>query len=590
MNARGSGGWPAGQRSGPPFAPSRQDLKKAEKALARASELAGLGRPGEAEPICRQVLAAMPRLAAAHFVAGEIEDARTRPERAVECYRRATALDPSYFPAWLNLGVCLRGLGDIEGAVAAYERAIKIDPRSAQAYNNLASAYVSANEFDKAIVNFERALKLRPGSLEIRRGLAQVYRRVERIPQAIEMVRSALEIDDADSGLWEILGSCLQIQGQFDEAEAAFVHALELDPQHADAHFNLAMMKRSRDDEGEALASIEALLSGDPEVPKNEVGLHFAAARLHERQGNFDAAFDHYLTANSLRAEKAEFAQEGTRNLFDAIIATFTPELFEKTRYEAASDSDKPVFIVGMPRSGTTLTEQIVASHPDVGAAGELMTLRNLMNTKSRIDPARGLFILPDEEEAARIVGTYLGALTEGRASAVRITDKLPFNFLSLGMIHLLFPNAKIIHCRREPIDTCLSCFCQNFRDNLSFTLKLDSLGYYYGLYDRLMRHWKSVLPHPILDVDYERVTGEPEAAIREIIAFCGLPWDEACLAPHETRRSVRTASIWQVRQPIYRSSVAKWRQFDRHLGPLKAALGDLFEDPEEAAGTQHSS
>jgi Tfp pilus assembly protein PilF len=577
MNARRGPGRQPAPKSGPVFAPGSQDLRRIEQALARASELAGRGRAAEADALCRPVLAAMPRLAAAHFVAGEIAEARKKPEVAIECYSKATRLDPDYFPGWLNLGVCLRDQGDYKGAVAAYAEAIRIDPRSAQAYSNLASVLVSANEFGKAIEYFERALKLRPGSVEIREGLARLYLRMDKVPQALDLVLAALELDESDAGIWEVYGTCLQVEGQFGEAEEKFQRALQLDPQCVGAHAGLATMKRPPDVEAEGLKSIESLLASDP-APTGAAGLNFAAARLYERRGDYDAAFNHFLKGNTLRAEAAPFSEEGMREQFEVLIATFTRELFERSAYQPSS-SPVPIFIVGMPRSGTTLTEQIVASHPDVAAAGELKTFGDLLRPKARIDTKNARFVLPTDAEATRIIDGYLAVLTEGRSGALRVTDKMPFNFLNLGMIQILFPEARIIHCRRNPMDTCLSCFCQNFVDKLEYTMRLDTLGYFYRLYDTLMQHWRAVLPNPILDVDYERLTAEPDEAIREIVDFCGLPWNDSCLTPHEFRRLVRTASVWQVRQPIYRTSVAKWKRYETHLGPLKQALGDLFVD-----------
>lgn len=283
------------------------------------------------------------------------------------------------------------------------------------------------------------------------------------------------------------------------------------------------------------------------------------------------------------------FSQSRAVKEFAALKEAFTPEVFKQHSCRA-SPSSVPVFIVGMPRSGTTLTEQIIASHPDAAGAGELKAFADLLNLHATIDADMGRVTLPSDAGAGRIVEGYLAALTEEREDALRVTDKMPFNFLNLGMIQLLFPNATIIHCRRDPMDICLSCFCQNFTDGMAFSLRLETLGFYYRLYDDLMRHWRAVLPNPILEVDYERVTGQPEEVIRQIIDFCGLPWDDSCLAPHETRRQVNTASIWQVRQPIYRSSVAKWKKYERHLGPLKAALGDLFVDMDVPGPERHSS
>ena len=555
-----------------------QNMSQVEQALAQASRLAKQGKTADAERICRQVLVAMPRFAPAYFVAGEIAEARKSLDAAIDNYRKATALQPDYFPAWLNLGACLRDQGDHEAAIAAYEQAIRIDRRSAQAYNNLASAYVTIEQFDNAIANFERALKLRPNSVDIRRNLASLYMRTARNQKAIELARSSLALDENDARSWAILGRCLQIEGKFEEAEATLLRALDIDPVNSAALYDLTTMKRDPTEELAALEAIEATLADVNRRPEAPAGLHFAVARLHERHKNYDAAFSHYVQGNAIRSDHVQFTEAGAAKLFDATIATFTPDFFESVRI-AGNPTTQPIFIVGMPRSGTTLTEQIIARHPDAAAAGELMTLRELLQPPRRVDVDRNRYLFPDEAETASISEIYLEALREGRASALRITDKLPFNFLNLGFIKVAFPQAKVIHCRRDPMDTCLSCFCQSFHDDLAFSFNLENLGAYYRLYSRLMRHWKAVLPNPILEVDYERVIENPETAIRAIIEYCELPWNDACLAPHEGERDVRTASVWQVRQPIYRSSVAKWKRYEKHLQPLKDALGDLYSE-----------
>jgi hypothetical protein len=256
-------------------------------------------------------------------------------------------------------------------------------------------------------------------------------------------------------------------------------------------------------------------------------------------------------------------------------MGAFTPAFFAERRGVFGSPSDVPVFIVGMQRSGTTLTEQIAASHPQVYGAGELEHIRRIAGMIKIGRPESTVRQLTSADSLA-LAGDYLRKVREIGGDALRIVDKMPHNFQYLGLIAILFPKARIIHCTRDPMDNCVSCFTQSFTGHHGYNTDLRQLGLYYREYRRLMDHWRRVLPIPMLEIDYEEMVADQETQSRRLIDFLGLDWDPACLNFHETDRSVQTASRWQVRQPIYKTSVKRWKDYEKHLGPLKKALGEL--------------
>ena len=311
-------------------------------------------------------------------------------------------------------------------------------------------------------------------------------------------------------------------------------------------------------------------------MSKHESSLRYAASELLDKLGRYDEAFAQATGANVLRRPPYDPAIH--QQTFDRLIAYFTRERITALP-RAEHRSQKPVFIVGMPRSGTSLVEQILASHPSIHGAGELDfinrvfagTLSMLSATANDYPACLDRLTVDIANGMAEIYLRPLIALDPG---AERITDKLPLNFLHLGLIALLLPDAHVIHCRRDPLDTCLSCYMTEFALANDFKYDLTHAGLFYRLYERLMEHWKSVLDIPILDVDYEQMIAEPEVQSRRLIEFVGLPWDEQCLRFHESKRAVITASTQQVREPIYNSSVQRWRHYEKFLGPLKTALG----------------
>jgi hypothetical protein len=303
--------------------------------------------------------------------------------------------------------------------------------------------------------------------------------------------------------------------------------------------------------------------------------LHFHLGHLYDRTGEYDRAFSHFRQGNNL--VQSPYDSDEHHRLVSSLIRAYDPASLA-THPRATLPTEQPIFIVGMPRSGTTLVEQILTSHPRVYGAGELDDLSQiaaaLPRTLGSAEPYPRCLDTLTQAQVDALAQQHLAKLAALSGNAPRVTDKMPLNFLNLGLIALLFPHARVIHCTRDPLDTCLSCYFCNFAGNLPYTYDLAHLGQFYKEYTRLMRHWKKVLPVRMREVSYEQLVADPEAQMRALVAFCGLDWDGNCLEFHNTERAVMTASDVQVRRPIYNSSVGLWRRYEKHLAPLLEALG----------------
>jgi tetratricopeptide (TPR) repeat protein len=457
--------------------------------------------------------------------------------------RKALASEPHNPQLYLRLGFVLVDLGRIDEASAALEQALALEPKSHDAINLLGRIAFMRGALDAALAHYRRAIELKP--------------------------------DSAD--LYNSMGHVFHALGRFNEASHAYLNALTFDPNNTRVHLNLADTKTftKGDPHLQAMQALEC----DASIPESErMYLYFALGKAFADLNDHARAFEYLLQGNALKREQITYDEMTTLALFERTRALFTPALIKK-KARHGDRSHLPVFIVGMPRSGTSLVEQILASHPRVFGAGELTTLEDVI-CKQRA--SRSLLPYPDcipTLDAASI--TQIGAryLAEMRrlapTDAARVTNKMPSNYLFLGLIHMALPNARIIHIARDPVDTCISCFSKLFAMGQNYTYDLAELGRYYRGYQKLMAHWHHALPPGrILDVCYEDVVADLEGQARRIIAHCGLDWDERCLAFHQTVRPVRTASAMQVRRPIYAKSIKRQRAYEPFLVPLLAALG----------------
>ncbi|HTU26515.1 MAG TPA: tetratricopeptide repeat protein [Pirellulales bacterium] len=534
------------------------------------------GRLAAAATRFQQAIALRPEFPEAYNNLGNVLKAQGHFDAAVAQFERAVALRPSFLPALINLGSILWQQGKLEPARVRFEQAIALEPSYAEAHHNLGNVLRDQGRLDAAAAAFERAIALKPSLFQAHNNLGSIRRQQGDMAAAAAAFRSALAENSRYPEAYNNLAKLLYEQGNQAEAAALYDQALAVRPDHAESHYNRAHIKTFRPGDPD-LAALESLAADPTRLPPGKMLFaHFALGKALDDVGEHARAFEQWLTANALKRREVQY-DEARQQLNCRWIA----ELFDRRlldRFAGQGDpSPLPIFVLGMPRSGSTLVEQILASHPQVQAAGELPNLDRLVH--SLTDAAGrpidfGTWIESLDAEALRNLGrAYLDSLPRAAAGKTRIVDKNPSNFLRIGLIRLILPEAKIIHTVRDPVDTCLSCFGRLFAD-VPYSYDLGELGRYYRTYHELMAHWRAVLPAGVmLDVAYEDVVDDLAGQARRLIEFVGLPWDDRCLSFHETSRPIATASTLEVRRPVYRTSLARWRRYEKFLGPLLAEL-----------------
>jgi tetratricopeptide (TPR) repeat protein len=508
----------------------RSDYFEAHRDLA--TTCIALGRFPRAFSHCRQALRLNPKAQDAWLVLGRIfSDGRNEV-----AWEQAARLEAGLVDAWLAsatricasqaTGTC----GEPDEPLATSGTAVF------EMCTGLALVLLYRGRLDEALWACEQALRLRPGDPVVLAGQAGILERQGKVEEAYQRVRVVLDQGTVNLGAAEVYTRICRQAGDCDEAIAVCRWLL--------GRTGLSKGKRQL--------------------------LHFALGKLYDKLGAYDDAFREYERANGL----SDFAFNPGRRAerVDALIAGFAPESLERMPRPSLR-SERPVFIVGMPRSGTSLVEQILASHPRVFGAGELNDINELVRSlPASVYPGRMAAI--GQGTVDELAGRYLDRLASLADDAWRVTDKMPANFQNLGFIAVLLPGARVIHCMREPLDTCLSIYFQNFGTAHPYASDLGNIGAFYRQYERLMAHWREVLDIPIFEVSYRELVLDQERVSRELIDFCGLEWDARCLRFHQTARAVATASYDQVRRPIYQSSLQRWMNYERYIGPLKEALG----------------
>ncbi|MER8764608.1 MULTISPECIES: sulfotransferase [unclassified Mesorhizobium] len=500
-----------------------------------------------------------------------------RLAEAKELCRRVLERTPNHPLASYIMGTLFIGLDD-EMALRYLARAVGEEPQNPFYHLSLGEVYLKVSEYSPAIRHIQQALKLKPDLLEALCALGRAYVEFDKADMAVPVYEKALKINRDHPRVRTGLASALTGLGRVDEAEVYLKEAIERRIAMPAAYNELVHTRKFTEEPAELKSILREL--GYPKLdPESAMRLHHAAGKVLNDLGRYEDAIDHFKKGKQAAGYK--FDLEAYRRWVDSTIELFNPDMVAASAGHG-SPSEVPVFVLGMPRSGTTLTEQICASHPDVHGAGELKKLRRAANATGvtrHSARALGQSIVPINPDLSKILAEeHLSYLRERSPTARRIVDKMPRNFELIGLIGLLFPNARIIHCRRDAIDNCLSCFFQNFSKGHSYIADLQTLGLFYREYDRLMRHWDKVFPGRIFENRYETLVADQEAQSRRLIDYLGLPWDDACLRFFDKQGSVNTASRWQVRQPIYRSSVKRWKNYEGKIQPLIDALGDLAE------------
>lgn len=524
-----------------------------------------------------QALKQSPNSALLHFDLAQAYHKLQKDKQAIHALKRALELKNDFVEALELLASLHRSTHHYPEAIVCYQRLIELCPKEARFFRLLANTFLQAERGQAAVPFYERSLELDPSHPVALRELAVALREEHAYERAIEVAKQAIDADPTNAEAYNNLGGMLNEAGQFEEAQKMFQKALEKRPTFGLAWSNFADSKRFKQDDRDVLPRIEALFNAHGATAEDRCCAHFALGKIYSDLKEWGQAFEHYRQGNEEIPSDFDMAAHVAR--VDALIKTFTPELFDALK-PCGSESALPVFIVGMPRSGTSLLEQILASHSQAEGAGELTDMSALAsqlhlvvgNIDSNSYP-QCIYTLT-AEQAKRQCTTYLKRLRRYAPKAQRISDKMPSNFLHLGLMAILFPKAQFIHCCRDPMAVALSCYCKNFsRLGLGYTKDLRTLAQYYIQYQRLMEHWKNVLPVPLLELHYEALIERPEDETRKILEACGLSWEETCMDFHKNRRVVQTASKWEVRQPLYTSAVARWKHFEQQLKPFAESI-----------------
>jgi len=489
---------------------------------------------------------------------------------ALREYEEVLRLDPDCAEAHSNRGSVLLALGDSDAAIAAHEAALSLDPDLVAGYCNLGAARLQRGEFAVAVEAYQTAVHLAPVDPQACNDLGCALRNLGKHEAAIRAFQQALELEPQYPEALTNVGNALQELGRFTEAVTAYRRALAIRPDDPAIHAYLAEAKTFVPGDNDFEHMLR--LAQDRHLPQAAQGqLEFALAKACEDMGTFDEAYSHLAEANAAMRSSFDYDVSRDERLMIRIADVFNKRMVKRIDgYGTASD--RPIFIVGMPRSGTSLLEQILSSHPDVFGAGELPDFQRAVLEMVIGKYPDGLADISPRKIAA-LAERYIDVLSERNSSAPRITDKLPANFLYVGLIYAAFPQAHVIHCVRDPLDTCLSCYRKAFASAHGFAYDLEELGRYYRAYAGLMTHWQRLYPGRLFELRYETLVSEAEPTIRQLIQYCGLEWDEACLRFYETERPVLTASSAQVRRPLFTDSIGAWRRYADYLDPLRAAL-----------------
>ena len=515
----------------------------------------------------------------AHYNRGIALMKLDRWEEAKLSLARAGAINDRSHETFLALGKTLHRLQNLTLATSALARAAALKPESAEAHAMLAMVFLEEGWTKAAADEIAKAIAIEPEHAEYHTAHAQILADLNRLDEAAEANNRAAALAPDSPEVMNALGRSRLSMGRMDEAREIFQRARVLHEDNIQVHLNLARVDKFKPGD-ERLAKLESFLDPEDRLnPDERAALHFVLGKAYDDLGDYDRAFDHFVRANTEQRRLSADTEPDDIDMLERIRRVYSKEFF-RTRAGKGSDSAVPIFVLGMPRSGTTLAEQIISSHPLVAGAGEVKDLEiatNIVTTRRKLSGRMPELVAQMTDADLRdIGGTYVERLRERAPGASRITDKMLGNYNRIGLIHLALPNAKIIHCLRNPIDCCLSIYTNPFAVNAFHANDMAHLGRFYRNYHAMMAHWREVLPGSFLDVPYEETVRDLESAARRIIAHCGLEWDPRCLEFDKNERRVVTLSITQVRQPVYKSSVERWRNYEKHLGPLIENLGDL--------------
>ena len=550
---------------------------KTRMALARA--LAESGHYAESEKSIKEAFDLNPRQAALNKA--EIALAEGRLEEAEKELREILAQDPDDIKALRMLASIAMEANRFRAARKMLERAVELKPGFIPGWNELANLFMKQDRYEQALGAVQQALDLDPRMVQAWITKANILTRAQRNEESLDCYRRALELSPRNAGALSGMGHVLKTIGRQEESIEAFRKCIKAHPAFGEAYWSLANLKTFEFDE-EEVGLMEKMIADDQLADETRVNFFLSLGKHYENEKDYDRAFEHYRRGNDLRREHEIYDPVQTQVVHDRIIKVFNREFLDDRKVWGDPDP-APILIVGLPRSGSTLIEQILASHSMVEGTMELPDLSRVISELSKRSPRGVEYPEAAESLDADAVGmmgrAYLESTMRYRTGKAYFIDKMPNNFSSVGFLDLILPNAKVIDARRHPLDSCLGSYKQLFFKGQSFTYEQFELGHYYLEYRRIMEHWREVLPGKVLDVHYEQMVGDQENQTRRLLEYCGLPWEDQCLRFYETDRAINTASSEQVRQPIYTKAVHFWRNYESHLGELIETLEPLLKE-----------
>jgi tetratricopeptide (TPR) repeat protein len=489
----------------------------------------------------------------------------------------AIALNPDYADAHYNRGIILQTLRRFDDALTSYDNAIALNPGYAEAYAYRGNTLRALMRFDEALQSYDKAIAVTPGFPEFHYNRGVVLQILKRFDEALASYDRAIAIAPGYKDAYVSRGVALVSKGDMRQAEEMFLKALTLKPDSPDVLYELTKLRTYHHTDHAEVRSIHRLLNEPGISLRDRECLCFSLGKVYDECGLYDEAFDYYRQANEIINANTSYDAARISAVTSSIIEVFSKDFLSQPR-PWASRSRTPLFIVGMPRSGTTLLASILSNHGAIGTAGELPTIIQFASRLGQIVESD----VPYPQAAKAVTAAHAQQLTiayeqrlrrDTRPDVQYVIDKHPLNCGHLGFIAMLFPQAQIIHCTRDPLDTCLSNYFQRFHAAYDFAFDLRNIGHFYGEYRRIMEHWRKALPGKMIEVTYEDMILDTAQVARTILGALGLEWDEHCLAPHTNPHAVETASKWQVRQPIYKRSMERWKHYEKHLAPLIESL-----------------
>jgi len=548
--------------------------------LQEAIEAHRSGQPDDARRAYQEVLSEHPHDPDANNLMGVLCIEEKKPVRALRHIRRALAVDSGNAQSHYNLGIAMRDLERMAEAVEAFEAAVTLDPENVEFRSSLGNALRLSANYPESVRVLEAAYRKASGNKNLRRNLALAQNdlgasliRDGNPGQAMRHFERAIELEPLHAEAHINIGLTLEQLGDFENAARHYAAAIRARPDFADAHFQLAHLRTHRSTPAE-IEAMKRLVDSPRTRHADRARLAHGLGFALESAENYAKAFSYMSLAHEIERKRSPFDLEAAATAFKAIRRVFDRDRLAEAGQR--SGDDRPVLIAGMPRSGTTLTEQILASHPEVLGKGEMMTLSEITRSLAPSRPfPEGLESL-EKEQILAASGKYLEALTRNAEGHTRITDTTPMNFLRVGLAAILLPSARFVICLRDPLDNCLSIFRQMLTGANEFAHRLEDLGGYYRLHFELVHYWKEALGKRVFCLQYENLVKNSEKQIRQLLDFCGLPFDSRCLDFHESQRRVRSPSAAHVRQPIYADSVGAWKRYEKELAPLRAGLAGL--------------